>query len=92
MIEADVCIVGSGAGGGVIAAELAGRGQVGRACSRRAATTTTRDFDELELSAYQRLYLNGGPFPTEEGQVAIVAGTGRRRRHGRQLDQLPAHP
>ena len=34
------------------------------------------DFDELELSAYQRLYLNGGPFPTAEGQVAIVAGTG----------------
>ena len=50
--------------------------QVGRACSRWAATTTTRDFDELELSAYQRLYLNGGPFPTAEGQVAIVAGTG----------------
>ena len=35
-----------------------------------------RDFDGLELSAYQRLYLNGGPFPTAEGQVSIVAGTG----------------
>ena len=35
-----------------------------------------RDFDGLELSAYQRLFLNGGPFPTEEGQVGIVAGTG----------------
>ena len=41
VIEADVCIVGSGAGGGVIAAELAAAGQVGRACSRWAATTTT---------------------------------------------------
>ena len=28
-----------------------------------------RDFDQLELSAYQRLYLNGGPFPTADGQV-----------------------
>ena len=35
-----------------------------------------RDFDQLELSAYQRLYLNGGPFPTAEGQVGVVAGTG----------------
>ena len=41
VIDADVCIVGSGAGGGVIAGELAARGQVGRACSRWAATTTT---------------------------------------------------
>ncbi len=28
-----------------------------------------RDFDQLELSAYQRMFLNGGPYPTEEGQV-----------------------
>ena len=49
------------------------------------------DFDGLELSAYQSMYLNGGPFPTAEGQVSIVAGSGRRRRHGDQLDQLPAH-
>ena len=35
-----------------------------------------RDFDQLELAAYQRLYLNGGPFPTADGQVSIVAGTG----------------
>ena len=33
-----------------------------------------RDFDQLELSAYQRLYLNGGPFPTADGQISIVAG------------------
>jgi choline dehydrogenase-like flavoprotein len=32
------------------------------------------DFDQLELPAYQRLYLNGGPFPTADGQVSIVAG------------------
>jgi choline dehydrogenase-like flavoprotein len=32
------------------------------------------DFDQLELAAYQRLYLNAGPFPTSEGQMSIVAG------------------
>ena len=51
-----------------------------------------RDFDQLELSAYQRLYLNGGPFPTEEGQIGIVAGTGVGGGTVDQLDQLPAHP
>ena len=34
------------------------------------------DFDGLELSAYQRMFLNGGPFPTAEGQISVVAGTG----------------
>ncbi len=91
LIEADVCIVGSGAGGGVIAGELAAAGK--SVCVlEMGGYHDDRDFDGLELSAYQRLYLNGGPFPTAEGQVAIVAGTGRRRRHRDQLDQLPAHP
>ena len=53
-----------------------GGGQVGGRARGRATTTTTRDFDQLELSAYQRLYLNGGPFPTADGQVSIVAGAG----------------
>ena len=74
-IEADVCVVGSGAGGGVIAAELAAAG-------RRVVVLEAggyhddRDFDGLEISAYQRMYLNGGPFPSVEGQVSIVAGSG----------------
>jgi hypothetical protein len=34
------------------------------------------DFDGRELDAYQRSYLGGGPFPSAEGQVSIVAGTG----------------
>ncbi len=75
VIDADVCVVGSGAGGGVIAAELAAAGS--SVCVlEMGGYHDDRDFDQLELSAYQRLYLNGGPFPTAEGQVGIVAGTG----------------
>ncbi|MEO8091776.1 MAG: aldehyde dehydrogenase family protein [bacterium] len=74
-IEADVCVVGSGAGGGVIAAELAAAGK-SVVVLEAGAYHDDADFDGLELSAYQRMYMNGGPFPTAEGQVSIVAGIG----------------
>ena len=67
LIEADVCVVGSGAGGGVIAGELAAAGK--SVCVlEMGGYHDDRDFDGLELSAYQRMYLNGGPFPTAEGR------------------------
>ena len=75
VIEADVCVVGSGAGGGVIAAELAAGGR-SVVVLEAGGYHDDADFDGLELSAYQRLYLNGGPFPTADGQVSLVAGTG----------------
>ena len=75
VIEADVCIVGSGAGGGVIAAELAATGR-SVVVLEAGGYHDDADFDGLELSAYRRMYLNGGPFWTAEGQVSIVAGTG----------------
>jgi acyl-CoA reductase-like NAD-dependent aldehyde dehydrogenase/choline dehydrogenase-like flavoprotein len=74
-IEADVCIVGSGAGGGVVAGELAAAGK-SVVVLEAGDYHDDADFDGLELSAYQRMFLNGGPFPTAEGQVSIVAGTG----------------
>jgi acyl-CoA reductase-like NAD-dependent aldehyde dehydrogenase/choline dehydrogenase-like flavoprotein len=75
VIEADVCVIGSGAGGGVIAGELAAAGK-SVVLLEAGDYHDDADFDGLELSAYQRLYLNGGPFPTAEGQVSLVAGTG----------------
>ena len=75
VVEADVCIVGSGAGGGVIAGELAAAGR-SVVVLEAGDYHDDSDFDGLELAAYQRSYLNGGPFPTAEGQVSIVAGTG----------------
>ena len=74
-VEADACVVGSGAGGGVIAAELAAAGK-SVVVLEAGDYLDDADFDGLELSAYQRMYMNGGPFPTVEGQVSIVAGTG----------------
>jgi len=74
-VEADVCVVGSGAGGGVVAAELAAAGR-SVVVLEAGGYYDDGDFDGLELSAYQRLYLNGGPFPTADGQVSIVAGSG----------------
>ena len=74
-VEADVCIVGSGAGGGVIAGELAAAGK-SVVVLEAGDYLDDADFDGLELNAYQRSYLGGGPFPTVDGQVSIVAGTG----------------
>ena len=75
VVEADVCVVGSGAGGGVVAAELAGAGR-SVVVLEAGDYLDDADFDGLELNAYQRSYLGGGPFPTAEGQVSIVAGAG----------------
>jgi acyl-CoA reductase-like NAD-dependent aldehyde dehydrogenase/choline dehydrogenase-like flavoprotein len=75
VIEADVCVVGSGAGGGVIAGELAGSGK--QVCVlEMGGYFNEADFDQLELPAYQRSYLGGGAFPTAEGQVTLMAGSG----------------
>jgi acyl-CoA reductase-like NAD-dependent aldehyde dehydrogenase/choline dehydrogenase-like flavoprotein len=75
VIEADVCVVGSGAGGSVIAGELAGAGK--QVCVlEMGAYSNEADFDQLELPAYQRSYLNAGPFPSVDGQITIQAGSG----------------
>ena len=74
VIEADVCVVGSGAGGGVIAGTLAEGGK--QVCVvEMGGYYDESDFKQLELPAYERMYLNGGPFPTVEGQVTIQAGS-----------------
>jgi choline dehydrogenase-like flavoprotein len=72
-LDADVCVIGSGAGGSVVAAELAARGRR-VVVLERGGYFDSADFEQLELWAYRQLYLGGGPFPTEEGQVALLAG------------------
>jgi acyl-CoA reductase-like NAD-dependent aldehyde dehydrogenase/choline dehydrogenase-like flavoprotein len=73
-IDADVCVVGSGAGGGVVAGELA-RGGKQVCVVEMGSYLNESDLHQLEIPAYQQLYLNGGPFPTAEGQVTIQAGS-----------------
>jgi choline dehydrogenase-like flavoprotein len=73
--EADAVVVGSGAGGGVIAAALAGAGQ--RVIVLEAAGAFEEaDFNGYELWAYQNLYWRGGPNPTADLNVSLYAGAG----------------
>ena len=90
-VEADVCVVGSGAGGGVVAGELAARRQAG---------LRARDGRLLQRGRLRPARALGLPEPLpERGAVPDRRGAGldpgrlgARRRHGHQLDQLPAHP
>ena len=73
-LEADVVVVGSGAGGGVVAAELARRGahvvvvELGEYFNEA-------DFNQYELWGYQNLYWRGGPTPTADLNVGLYAGS-----------------
>ncbi len=73
-LEADVCIVGSGSGGSVIAAVLASRG-LDVVVLEGAGYYNESDFTQLELPAYQQMFWRGGPTPTADGNVSLVAGT-----------------
>jgi choline dehydrogenase-like flavoprotein len=73
-LEADVCIVGSGSGGAVAAAMLAQRG-LDVVVLEAAGYFNESDFAQLELKAYQEMFWRGGPTPTAEGNVSLVAGT-----------------
>jgi choline dehydrogenase-like flavoprotein len=73
-LEADVCVVGSGSGGAVIAAVLAERG-LDVVVLEAAGYFNESDFAQLELKAYQEMFWRGGPNPTAEGNVSLVAGT-----------------
>ena len=73
-LEADVVIVGSGAGGGVIAAELtaAGRSVV---VIEAGPFLDEEHLPTDELDAFDRAYLNHGLLTTWDGSVTMLAGT-----------------
>jgi choline dehydrogenase-like flavoprotein len=74
MLEADVCVIGSGSGGSVIAGTLAGQSQK-VIVLEAGGYFTEADFLQLELAAYQDMYWRGGPTPTADGNVSLQAGT-----------------
>ncbi len=73
VLEADVCVVGSGAGGSVIAARLA---QAGRSVLvlERGGYRNEADFRQTEASAAD-LYLRGGIMWSEHGEMGLLAGS-----------------
>jgi hypothetical protein len=72
-LAADVVVVGSGAGGGVIAGELQAAGlQV--VVLERGGYRNEQDFLQLEAVAAQEMYLRGGLWWPESGSIGILAG------------------
>src|SRR5215207_8103029 len=73
-LEADVCILGSGSGGAVVAAGLAERA-LDVVVLEAAGYFNESDFAQLELKGYREMFWRGGPTPTADGNVSLVAGT-----------------
>jgi choline dehydrogenase-like flavoprotein len=73
-LEADACVIGSGAGGGVIAAELARAGR-SVVVLEMGQYRNEADFKQLELPGMFELYLGGGLASSEDGSIAILAGS-----------------
>jgi choline dehydrogenase-like flavoprotein len=73
-LTADVCVVGSGAGGAVLAASLqeAGRSVV---VLEMGGYRNESDFKQLELIGLFELYLGGGMVSSEDGSIAVFAGS-----------------
>jgi choline dehydrogenase-like flavoprotein len=72
-LTADVCVVGSGAGGSVIAAQCAAAGK-DVLVLEMGAYRNEADFKQLELPGYLELYYGGGLAASETGSISILAG------------------
>ena len=73
-LEADACIVGSGAGGGVVAAELA-RAGLRVIVLEQGPADQAPQFDQREIVGMQRLYLDRATTSTRDLGVALLAGS-----------------
>ncbi len=74
VLEADVIVVGSGAGGGVVAAELAAAGRSVLVLEAGPAVDEST-MPRTELDAFSRLYLNHGLLATWDGSISMLAGS-----------------
>ncbi|MFN2462455.1 MAG: FAD-dependent oxidoreductase [Candidatus Dormibacteria bacterium] len=72
-LDADVVVIGSGAGGGVIAARLAEEGK-SVVVLEGGGYYNEADFDQYELTAYQNLYRAGGFGGTSTGSMTLMTG------------------
>ena len=71
--SADVCVIGSGAGGAVVAAELASAGR-SVVVLEQGAHWTRADFTQREDEMLPRLFEEAGMRQTTDGSVAILQG------------------
>jgi choline dehydrogenase-like flavoprotein len=73
-IDADACVIGSGAGGGVVAATLAAAGKR-VIVLERAALRTEADFDGRELAGYAALFVDRGIATSSDRAISLLAGS-----------------
>lgn len=73
-ISCDVLVVGSGAGGGVAASELA-RAGYDVLVVEKGDRFTAHDFDGREFMAQQRLYERQGALTSADGSILVLAGS-----------------
>jgi long-chain-alcohol oxidase len=73
-LDCDVCVVGSGAGGGVAAAVLAAAG-LDTVVLEAGGHYEDADFDGDEVAAYRNLYLDSAALTTDDGGVGLLAGS-----------------
>src|SRR5437868_3546863 len=72
-LTCDVVVVGSGAGGGVVAGELSALGK-DVIVLEEGGYYNEADFNQVELAMMQKLYFQGGFAATADAAIAIVAG------------------
>ena len=87
-LECDVCVVGSGAAGGVVAAELAMRGR-NVIVVDAGGTRSGDDFDQHELIGMQRLFREGGLAGTRDLSMSLLAGSAIGGHHRELAIMLP---
>ncbi|MEP7200588.1 MAG: GMC family oxidoreductase N-terminal domain-containing protein [Chloroflexota bacterium] len=73
-LDCDVVVIGSGAGGGVIAAELARAGQA-VIVVERGGYYAERDFTQREGEMSRALFYNAGSLVTKDSAILLLAGS-----------------
>ncbi|HEY4870711.1 MAG TPA: GMC family oxidoreductase [Candidatus Dormibacteraeota bacterium] len=72
-LTCDAVVIGSGAGGGVVAGELSAAGK-NVIVLEEGGYYNEADFNQLELAMMRKLYFQGGFAATADGSIALIAG------------------